>query len=151
MNTMLNELFSEIVQRGTPIVGQPAVETIRLVGHGKWHELDHSIKPRLFGEMYRLAVPVVENYAGDLYHDALTVSGMTERVAREGFDFYVRTHGTNLGPSARIMAEVERKTSGRLYNLRLHSDEREVWHVTITRLPHPGHVDPARPDNVWGA
>lgn len=102
-------------------------ETIDLWGWGK--EYDSDVLPqRIFGHLVRLAAPVVKEYHGDLYHDAMwvkeTISGPTE------FLFLVRHSGTHIGPSAQLMFD-SLSTNAVLYRVSLSVDERGRWTLRI--------------------
>lgn len=109
---------------------ESTTETIRLVGWGTFAELKDSIRPRLFGEMVKRAIPVVKEYHSDLFHD---VHWLEENVTGETtFDFLVRTSGTNLGESARIMQEIG-APGGVMYRVTLRCVGRE-WMVDFTEV-----------------
>ncbi len=109
-------------------------ETIDLWGWG--HEYDSDVMDqRIFGHLVRLAAPVVKEYHGDLFHDALwvrdNINGPTE------FLFCVRHSGTNLGPNAQLMFD-GLSHDAVLYRLSLSVDERGRWTLRIYVLGvHP--------------
>lgn len=76
--------------------------THRLVGWGSFEDLASSIKPRVFGHMVQLAIPVVKEYHSDLFHDA---TWLNENLTADlTFDYVVRTSGTNLGETTQYSA-----------------------------------------------
>jgi hypothetical protein len=113
--------------------------TVRLSG---WHPFNDGVRALLFGHMVKLAVPVVQHYHSDLYHDARwleeNVSGPTE------FDWLVRPSGTNIAGTAKIGVEIGAGETARFYRVRVFSDpgryeprdDEGNWHVTFTRVSY---------------
>jgi hypothetical protein len=113
--------------------------TERLTGWGTFEQLH--VLPLLFGQMVKRAIPVVQEYHSDLYHDAFwleqNVTGETE------FDFLVRTSGTNIGNSARIGVEIG-APGGVFYRVKVYilrdrwglpEEPSGMWMVDFTRVP----------------
>lgn len=83
---------------------------------------------RLFGELVKLATPIVEMYHSDLYHDA---NYIRENVVTHGDWFYycIDDYGTHIGQYEAILEH--RKTAQYLVTLR---HESQVWYATIERI-----------------
>ncbi len=70
-------------------------ETVRLAGWGTFDDLQHAIRARLFGEMVTRAMPLIEHYASDLYHDAHWIDKYVN--GETTFYFAPRTWGSHIG------------------------------------------------------
>lgn len=100
-------------------------------GWGDFDALRESLLPRIFGHMVQLATPVVEEFLGDLFHDA---EWLRKNVTGPcSFGFMVRTSGTNLGESARIMGSIG-APGAILYRLTVAMEDRQRWSLTIEEL-----------------
>jgi len=120
----------------TPATLPAAVDTStrHLYGWSTFAEAATTIRAGLFGVLANLAWPVVEQYRGDLFHDAgwLTryVDGPTT------FYFAVRECGTAIGTDLDLV----RYGNDRTYRVELaadygrHLDDRAAWTATVTPL-----------------
>lgn len=87
--------------------------TIQFLCEG-WNELDDSIRARFFGELVKLAAPVLERYHSDLYHDARWVR---ENVTGPMVIFFgADDFGTDIGDESALD----------------HITRRSVWRVQLT-------------------
>lgn len=90
------------------------------------------ILSHLFAEMVKRAIPVVQAYHGDLFHDAewlrANVKGECE------FWFMVRECGTNIGESAITMEHISSSEPRVLYHVALTRGRLEVWTATFTEV-----------------
>lgn len=96
----------QIDQEGAPPVELPDVyaeamhaaatcpDRVFLTGFGTFAELGTSVKAILFGEMVKRAEGVIEQYHGDLWHDALKVDAITGPCR---FWWGPRESGTHMG------------------------------------------------------
>lgn len=118
-------------------------QTYRLIGWGAFEELQEPIRALLFGHMVKLAIPVVQEYLSDLYHEAHWID---ENVNGETtFEFLVRHSGTNIGlpddpgNSARIGVQIGCGSSAEFYRVRVWAKKDrhggDDWHATFTRIP----------------
>lgn len=116
-------------------------ETVRLYGYVKpedFAENSRPIRALLFGQLVERALPVVQEYISDLYHD---VHWIDEHVNGEmTFEFLARHSGTNMGlpedpaNSARIGVQIGAGDAARFYRVRLF-EERGMWRATFTQIP----------------
>lgn len=92
-----------------------------------------SILSHLFGEMVKRAVPVVNFYHGDLFHDA---EWLREHVTGEcSFWWMVRHSGTNLGESALVQEHISSSEPRILYYVELKDGNgRDKWEATFTEV-----------------
>jgi len=105
------------------------VITHDLGGWGSFLVLRESLLARIFGHMVQLATPVVNEYHGDLFHDAEWLRKNVDGPC--SFDFLVRYSGTNLNESARHMSAAG-APGGVLYNLTVSMEDRGRWSLTVT-------------------
>lgn len=102
--------------------------SVRLVSNGQ-DEIGGdatSIRAGMFGEMVKLAAPVLRAYHSDLFHDALWIA---EKVMGPiEFDWLVREMGTHIGETAGI---APRASGDIMYRVTL-KVERGTWSVTFT-------------------
>lgn len=119
---------------GPAIVPEPIGQTVAhdLGGWGDFNTLRESLLPRIFGHMVQLATPVVKEFHGDLFHDAEWLRKNIDGPC--SFEFLVRTSGTNVGESARIMVNIG-APGAILYRLTVAMEERrQSWSLTIEEV-----------------
>lgn len=100
------------------------------------------ILSHLFAEMVKRAIPVVQAYHGDLFHDA---EWLRANVKGEcDFWFMVRSNGTNIGESAVTMEHISSSESRVLYHVSLTHGRLDAWTVTFTEVvrvePGPSYL-----------
>lgn len=101
--------------------------TIDLVGWGTFDDLSDSIPQRVFGELVKLAQPVLREFHSDLFWDAKAV---TEIAGPTSFDYLVRPSGTTMGLFARDMFDVS-GAGAVLYHVVLREEDRR-WVLDVT-------------------
>lgn len=112
-------------------------DTVRLYGWCEdWTEAAGTVRARLFGEMLTRALPVVQQFHSDLFHDAHWLD--TNLVGPCEFDYLVRVSGTNIGESARIGVQIGAGRGFVLYRVAL-TVERGMWSATFTVLDAHEH------------
>lgn len=108
-----------------------ASETVRLYGRSTWQDGQRTIRALLFGEMVKRAIPVVQHYYSDLFHDA---EWLQENVTGERtFLWMVRFSGTNIDESAQAQERISGRDPRVLYHVSL-VDDNGTWSVTFTTL-----------------
>lgn len=91
-----------------------------------------SVLALLFGHMVRRAIPVMQEFHSDLFHDAewlrANVTGPTT------FDWLVRPSGTNLAESATIGVKIGPGEGAKFYRITL-TETHGQWDATFEDVP----------------
>lgn len=112
---------------------QMAEFTVRLGWHGEEGQDLSAVRATLFGELVKLAAPVIEHYHSDLFHDARWIEEHVDG-APMSFDFVARPCGTYIGVDVEAMREaLVLKPTDRAYRVAITHDRLEVV-ATITEL-----------------
>lgn len=87
-----------------------------------------ALHQRIFGYLVQLATPVVKEYHGDLFHDAMW---LRENLTGPGaFLYCVRHSGTHIGPNAHLMIE-GLAYDAVLYNIEVFVERGGEWSLRI--------------------
>lgn len=84
----------------------------------------------VFGELAKLAIPVLRYYHGDLYHDALWVSNHIAGMEPLTFYYGVRETGTNIGWFEETMTD---GGNTEIYRCRVHMIDYETCEMTVEK------------------
>lgn len=109
----------------------------RLVGWGTFEELASSIKQLTFGELVKLATPVLKRYHSDLWHDAKWLELHLQDNAQEGVTWYYATcdSGTAIGTERSYIAiRIEGHAEGQLWRCRIMQDGKGAWYFNATDI-----------------
>ena len=91
-----------------------------------------AVKALMFGELVKLAIPVVKHYQSDLFHDALWIEKLTGPAE---FYFIVRTWGTHIGTDFDIVKAItngnQNDENMKAYKVNLTCEDR-TWYVRFT-------------------
>ena len=107
-------------------------QTIELA---KWHDpaddIPSTLYSSVYGELIKLAMPIIKEYHGDLYYDAQWVEKWLEELATTSEPFYygVRVSGTHIGTDGNIIAD---HNTG-VYKLTIYNLD-SIWYVDIETL-----------------
>jgi hypothetical protein len=104
---------------------------IRLYGSTTTGAIETPVLSILFGEMVKRALPVVEHYHSDLFHDA---EWLRENVTGPTWFFWVvRQCGTDIGQLAtlRVQNPSLRSRGDVLYRVTVERDDHNVWSATF--------------------
>lgn len=108
-------------------------ETVRLYGWvTEWADAASPVRALLFGQMVRRAIPVVEQYHSDLFHDAQWVAANVNGACE--FLWMVRMCGTNIANSAEVQERISSREPRVLYHVALTMDASGCWWVTFSEL-----------------
>ncbi len=87
-----------------------------------------SVRAPLFGRLVDLAVPVVESYRSDLFHDA---HWLTEQVTDACVFYYgVRSTGTSIGTDFDLVSQM----NDWVYRLELIVQQGDRWYLNIRQF-----------------
>ena len=117
----------------------------RLWGRGSWEGGASSAVPQLvFGELVKLATPVVKRYQSDLYHDARWLGAQLaqtfEGAQTERFEFFyaVSAWGTSIGTERDLVKLRLTEEGDRFYRVAV-TNRDDTWHFEARVLcPHCG-------------
>lgn len=115
------------------VYAAPDSVTVRLMGWGTFEEMSGSILALLFGELVRRAIPIVREYASDLFHDAewlrANVAGPVT------FDWMARPSGTNIGAeSVAAGLSIGAGAGAVAYRVTVADDGRGLWSATFVTI-----------------
>jgi len=108
--------------------------TVITIELSKWHTPDdypESANAKLFGELVKLATPVVESYHSDLYYDAHWI-GKYVPYEVTAFYYAVRNTGTSIGQDKVVVNTSVMPHEG-IYYVEVYNDN-DVWKADITEL-----------------
>lgn len=112
-------------------------ETVRLWGwESDWSVAAAHVTALLFGEMVQRALPVVDRYHSDLYHDALLLADPEGPLGAEPkpFPWMVRECGTNFGESALVQEQISHGENRVLYLVTVFQENGGLWSVRFDEL-----------------
>lgn len=97
-----------------------------------WHPFDRSVKSTLFGQLVKLAQPLIQHYHGDLYYDVHWIDEHVEGPV--SFYFGADESGTALG----FDVELVHLSRDNVWKIDLFSKRKDPadgnWYVRITPL-----------------
>jgi len=110
--------------------------TERLVGWGTFEELASSIKSLTFGELVKLATPILTRYHSDLWHDAQWLEAYLEVNIREGTVWYFAADdsGTAIGTDASYIKQRLNAPASRMWECRVGMDDNRAWYFHATEI-----------------